>query len=72
VSIIGYIAQLVELPESFAVQERHCISGILHLATNAATHSVLLGLDVAGGPRITSLLATAKAALARTAVQTLP
>jgi len=70
VSVLGYKAQLVPPPASFAPKERAALHLVTHFATNSLTHGGFFHLHLVGSPRITCASVTCSAALLRTAVRT--
>jgi len=72
VSLLGYIAQLVPLPQSFEVIERRSIHKIMHLATNSMTMNEFMHLDQFNLLPIKSCRASCLSAQIRCAQSTLP
>ena len=70
VPIYGYKSQLAPLPPNFTACEIVGLQRLLHVVTNAFTRNMFFVLDSAGGPKITSIRAMARAALMRTAAHT--
>ena len=71
VAVISYVAQLIPLPPNAPQTERTAMQSILHIATNALSHSAYFHLRQAGGPQRITMCAVGAATIFRTAVQTL-
>ena len=70
--VLGYVAQLAELPESFARAEKVVVHHLLHVAMNSMDAATPFNLQSVGGPRIVSAKVMATATMIRTAIRTLP
>jgi len=72
VSLLGYVAQLVPLPQSFEAIERKAIHKMLHLATNSMTVNEFMHLDKFNLLPIKSCKVSCLSAQIRCAQSTLP
>jgi len=71
VPVTSYVAQLLPSPPSLPPIERASMHTVLRLPQNSLTHSDLLNLQDAGGPKLRSISAACASALIRTAIKTI-
>ena len=70
VPVVSYVAQLVTPPPRMQRLELTSLNKIAHMATNALYLKDFLSLEEAGGPQFRSVAASMRAAMLRTACQT--
>jgi len=72
VPVGSYVAQLLPCPPSLPPLERAAMHTVLRLPQNSLTHSDLVNLQGAGGPKMRSISAACTSALIRSALKTVP
>ena len=72
VPVTLYVAQLIPLPDGWQKKERGALFKITHMANNSVDTAAFFHLNTLGGPKIRSLTVSARAAMMRTARNSVP